>query len=171
MTQDTGIPIYVEATKRYRLQYPQHRLLVEFIGDGPARSLSETVGLVHGFQSSPRTYINQAHFVFASNYLSILEAFSASKLVFAVYDNPLKYDYLTLSPFADKIIIAHSPARLVERLHFYSTHPQSTKTLIHKARKWANSQTWNQVADIYLRLWSSYLPALNLPSPNRRGLG
>ena len=47
-------------------------------------------------------YFYKYKYAFVSGYLSILEAMAQNTPVFTHYDNPLKYDYLNMTPFKDK---------------------------------------------------------------------
>lgn len=53
------------------------------------------------FTDDPRagTYFYKYKYAFVSGYLAILEAMSQDTQVYAYYDNPLKYDYLNMTPF------------------------------------------------------------------------
>lgn len=100
-----------------------------------------------------KPYIDRSRFVFTAGYLSILEAMVRKRLVFAVYDNPLKEDYLKMSPLADKIVITGSANELLRKVNYYLQHPEKEKALVEKAYQWAKKQTWSQVADLYEKLW------------------
>ena len=56
------------------------------------------------FTSDPNAgkYFYKYKYAFVSGYLSILEAMAQNTPVFTHYDNPLKYDYLNMTPFKDK---------------------------------------------------------------------
>ncbi|MBI5358324.1 hypothetical protein HZB69_01695 [Candidatus Amesbacteria bacterium] len=53
------------------------------------------------FTSDPNAskYFYKYKYAFVNGYLAILEAMSQNTQVYAYYDNPLKYDYLNMTPF------------------------------------------------------------------------
>ena len=135
LAKDTGYPIYLEAAKILKKKYP--RLVINFLDK------------VKDIQP----YLNESRFVFASGYLSMLEAMASHRLVYAVYDNPLKQDYLRMSPFADFLVISESPQDLAEKVEFYLTYPEKEKIMEENAYNWASKQTWDKVVGIYITLW------------------
>lgn len=96
---------------------------VEFCGDGSLRRTSEKYGIVHGF-TDPTPYYKKAEICFAGGYLAALEALSNGCKLMVGWNNSLKRDYWKLSPF-----------------------------LKDDANKWARQQTWDNVSNIYLKLW------------------
>ena len=128
LEEDTGLPIYLKAAEKLKIIF-----------------LSSVKDV--------RPYIDRSRFIFTSGYLSILEAMARKRLVFAVYDNPLKEDYLKMSPMADKMIIVGSADELLEKVKEHLQQPQKEKELIEKAYQWAKKQTWEKVADLYEKLW------------------
>lgn len=136
LDKDTGYPIYSEAAKILKKKYPQ--LSVNFLDK----------------EKNIQPYLTESRFVFASGYLSMLEAMSGRRLVLAVYDNPLKKDYLKMSPFSDLLVISESAPELAEKIEFYLAHPQEEKIMVEKAYNWASKQTWDKVVEIYIKLWS-----------------
>lgn len=151
LEQDTGIVNYLQALEI--LKKKKVGFTLEAYGDGSLRSDVEKLGTVHGFVKAVYTIIYKADLVLCSSYLSILEAFAAKKLVISTYDNPLKKDYLTMSPFAQWIIIKKEPEKLAERIEYYLTHPKEQKEIIEKSYTWAKEQTWDNVTNLYLKLW------------------
>jgi len=147
----TGIRTYVNAYKLLKKEYPKFELLV--IGDGEdKRILSKDIQHI-GFQKYPETYLVVYHFVFVSGYLSILEALLAKRLVIAVYDNPMKEDYLKLAPFAKFIVIEKDPEKVAEQVAYYLNHPEEEKKLVDSGYQWAKKQTWKKMVDLYLSVW------------------
>jgi len=151
--EQTGILTYLKAVKMLQKKESSFKLLV--VGDGKYKnkvlsmkgvSYSEPVENVSSF-------IQQSKFVFVSRYLSILEALASKKLVFAVYDNPLKEDYLKMSPFADWVVIENSPDMLVKKVEYFLENPKEANEKIEKGYKWAREQSWEKLTDDYLKLW------------------
>jgi glycosyltransferase involved in cell wall biosynthesis len=153
LAPDTGLPIYVQAVNIFNARHPRNPLQIEFLGDGPLADLARSVGRVHGFQPQIGRYLQNAHFIFTSGYLSILEAMAHRRVVFSVYDSPLKRDYLTMSPFKDKIVISETPDVLANHLEHYLNSPREVRHRIQAACQFAQEQTWDRVADLYLKLW------------------
>ena len=149
LTRDTGLPIYLSTLKLLK----KCKFEIDFLGDGKLRDKAQEFGKVHGFVEDIIPYLIKAKFVFTSGYLSILEAMAAKKLVFAVYDNPVKQDYLEMSPFAKWIVAENSPKILAEKVGYYLKHPEEEKKLVEEGYNWASRQTWDKVVSLYLKLW------------------
>lgn len=152
LDEQTGIKIYSRAIKLIRKKIPDFKFLV--IGDGKLRETIKKNARVLGFQKNPEKYFEQYHFAFVSRYLSILEAMAAKRLVFAVYDNPLKRDYLKMTPFAKYIIIAKNSKELSDKVFYFLDNPEKEKVVVDNAYNWIKNQTWEKVTDTYLNLWN-----------------
>ncbi len=151
LDEQTGILEYIKAVKTIKKKYPQFELLV--VGDGKYRELVKGNSKIIGFRNNPEQYFATYHFAFASRYLSILEALSAKRLVFALFDNPVKEDYLRMAPFAPFIIIKKDPEKLAEKVEYFLGHPEKEKENIEKGYEWVKGETWRKMAQIYLQLW------------------
>lgn len=134
------------------------------LGDGPLRNRIEQYikenklnTLVLGFVDDQEKYLQKARFVFTSGYLSILEAMAAKKLVFSVFENPLKEDYLKMTPFKKFIIICQTPEELAKKIRFYLKNPQKEKKMTETAYNWVKGQTWEKVAEKYIKLWKRWI--------------
>ncbi len=153
LDEQTGVLTYSKAIELVRKKFP--KFVFTIIGDGPDRKKLGKNFKLSGFIENPERYFPQYHFAFVSRYLSILEAFAAKRLVFAVYDNPVKEDYLKLAPYAEWIIIENSTQKLAEKISYFLTHPQEENKLIEKSYQWVTKQTWDNMATMYLKLWNS----------------
>lgn len=151
LDEQTGILTYADAVKLIRKKNPYFKF--EIIGDGKFRQEIERDFKVLGFQKSPEKYFLKYNFAFVSRYLSILEAMAAKRLVFAAYDNPLKEDYLRMAPFSKYIIIFSSPSELVSKISFYIDNPKEKEKIIESAYSWVKKCTWEEMTNIYLKLW------------------
>ncbi len=151
LDEQTGIITYLKSTQILRRRNIKFKLAV--LGDGIYRKQADKVATTFGFVKDPAPYFKVSRFAFVSRYLAILEAMACKKLVFATYDNPLKEDYLRMTPFAKWIIIEKDPRKLADRVEYYMKHPGEEKKLIEPAYRWARQQTWEKVADVYLKLW------------------
>lgn len=151
LTLQTGIDAYVKAVEIVKKNKRTFTLLV--IGDGEYKKKLKKDIKVYGFQNNPEKYFQTYRFAFVSGYLSMLEAFAAKRLVFAVYDNPLKEDYLRMTPYANFISIEKDYNKLAEKVLYYIDHPEEEKILIQKAYEWVKQQEWENVVNVYLQLW------------------
>ncbi len=148
---DTGI-IFYKQTIQF-LKERKIRLSFDIYGEGPQKKEVLGIGTVYGFVPDTTDVIREADIVFVSSYLSILETMAQKKMVFATFSNPLKEDYLKMSPFAKFIIIEKDPLKMAEKIEFYLKNPKETQHLIDRGYEWVNEQTWEKVTAIYLRLW------------------
>ena len=123
------------------------------MGDGSFRKEAEELGKVTTTPYEKRDeyekLLGEADVVFASSYLSMLSVMAAKKPVIAVYTNPLKKDYLTLSPFGKFISVVDSADKVVAEVK----NLQKTRALSDLAYAWVKDQTWDKVLGIYLKLW------------------
>ncbi len=162
LDEQTGILTYAKAVKNVQKKIPGFEFLI--VGDGPL--LQQTKRICHsrengnpgmykfeGFQKNPDKYFQKYHFAFVSRYLSILEAMAAKRLIFAVYDNPVKEDYLRMSPFSKWIILVGSEKELEEKILYYLKHPEKEILFIEQAYAWVKAQTWQKLSIEYLKLW------------------
>jgi len=152
LDDQTCVLNYIKAYEILKKKYPDFKLTI--IGNGQYKTQIQKNLNVIPFQPSPEKYFSTHHFAFISRYLSILEAFAARRLVFALYDNPVKEDYLRMSPFARLIIIEKDPAKLTQKIEYYLTHPKKEKELTDKAYEWSKLQSWDVMAKKYLYLWN-----------------
>lgn len=147
----TGILTYGKAFKLLRKKYPHFDFLV--VGDGEQKNLLDKKIKTTGFQRNPERYFIDYHFAFVSRYLSILEAFAAKKMVIAVYDNPVKEDYLRMAPYAEWIVIEKTPEKIAERIEWLLKNPKKEAEMINNAYAWVKKQSWEKMVDTYLALW------------------
>ena len=150
LDDQTNIREYVQAIKLMRKQIPNFKFKI--IGEGDYRSVVKNEA-VEGFIKNPEKKLRFFRFAFLSRYLSILEALAARRLVFALYDNNIKEDYLRMSPFANCIVIAGSPEELCEKLLYYLSNPKKEKQLVDKGYRFAQENTWKKVCRTYQALW------------------
>ncbi|OGU85579.1 MAG: hypothetical protein A2W11_05305, partial [Ignavibacteria bacterium RBG_16_35_7] len=153
LDEQTGITTYADAVDLIREKYPNFKFLI--LGDGKFKKQLQKKYICKGFVRNPEIFLNQSKFAFVSRYLAILEAFIAKRLLFAVYDNPIKRDYLRLTPFKDLMIICKDSKELTEEVVYYLNNTYEAKEKINKAYKWANDQTWEKMVENYEQLWFS----------------
>lgn len=152
LEQDTGIPIYLKALEI--LQSRQVPFQFQAVGDGSLRPAVEKFGTVFGFQKNTQQYVISADIVFASSYLSILEALSAKKVVFSIFENPLKKDYLINTPFSKYIRIHSDPKKLADDVEYFWYNTKERNEIVNSGTKWVKNQTWEKVAETYMKLWN-----------------
>jgi glycosyltransferase involved in cell wall biosynthesis len=147
--EDTGVGLYLEALEK--LENRKIRFDFRACGDGVLRKEAEKYGKVLGFVSNVGDYIQQADIVLASSYLSIIQALAYRKLVISAYNNPLKEDYLKMTPFAPWIQVFNTSDDIVS---FINAHRNSEgQHLDVMAQNWAKKQTWEKVTQVYYNLW------------------
>jgi glycosyltransferase involved in cell wall biosynthesis len=151
LDEQTGILTYVEAIERLKKKIPNFGFLI--IGDGkPKDEINREIKILKPLNNVSK-YFHDYNFAFVSGYLSILEAMVARRLVFAVYNNPLKEDYLRMAPFSKCITISNSSSELVSKVFFYLNNPAEKEKLVEKAYAWVQNHTWEKMADVYLKIW------------------
>ena len=148
----TGILDYVDAVEIVKKKYKEFALLIA--GDGKyKRQLRKKNVKMIGFQKDPLKLLKLYNYVFVSRYLSMLEAMAANRLVFAVFDNPVKEDYLKMSPFAKYTVLCSSKTDIANKLMYYLDHPEEERKKIEAAYRWAEGQKWGNVISTYIKLW------------------
>ncbi len=147
LDKDIGINSYIQTLENLK----NFKLVV--CGDGEFKDELKKLGEVKGFVSSVDEYIKKADVVFASSYLSIMQALSFRKPVFSVYENNLKKDYLLMSPLARYIVVDRSPQSLASKVKLIIRNNSKRTELLRKSSDWIINQTWDKVADKYLLLW------------------
>ena len=152
LDDQTGILTYLDAVKIIRKKGIYFKILV--LGDGKYKKQADEIANTKGWVADPSKYYNRCQFAFVNRYLGVLEAFASKKLVFAVYDNPLKKDYLYMTPFEKWIIIENNPKNLAEEIIYYKNNKKKSDEMVRKAYRWVQSQTWEKMAKHYLNLWN-----------------
>lgn len=151
LDEHTGIRMYLDAVREIRKKIPSFRFTV--IGDGKFRKNITQDILSLGFQRNPEKFLKKSHFAFVSRYLSILESMAAKRLVFAGFDNPVKEDYLKMTPFFKYIITFGSAEELKTKVFYFLENTIETEQMVRNAHQWVKDQSWNRVGELYLRLW------------------
>jgi glycosyltransferase involved in cell wall biosynthesis len=138
-------------------------LPLHICGDGPLRneivdetSKNQLELTMHGFTSETQKHLANCSLAFVTGYLAILEAMANNTPVFTIYNNSLKKDYLYSIPHNKEIMtIASSPQDLAEKLNNSLRNPTLLIEPTKKAQEFAVTQTWDNVADLYLKLYNS----------------
>ena len=166
LDQDTGIMAYLKALKLLKEQSISLPLIV--YGDGPYYQRAKQFCHQHhlpvklkGFTTQADLKIKHYRFAFVSRYLSILEAMQTKRLVFAHYNNKIKYDYnnkikydyLVCHPQAKNMLIFNAPQQLATAIKKLLKTPTKEIKTITAASRWASQQTWTKLTRQYLKLW------------------
>lgn len=154
LEKDTGLPIYLKALEILKKKNIDFEF--DVCGDGSLRKIAEKWGRVWGFVEDINPYLTRSDLVFTSSYLSILETMKAERLIFSVYDNKLKADYLKMTPFAGFIIIKSSSKKLAEAIEDDLHYPERYREKVNNGYRWIKEQRWNKVANLYESLYSRY---------------
>ena len=150
LDDQTGILEYISAYKKIKDKFPNFSLTV--VGEGKyVKKIPKEVRILK-FTKNVEKYISDNRIVFVSRYLSMLEALVQKKEVVAVYDNPVKKDYLLMSPFRKYVYVAKN-ANQVEEQVLKILSDKTNKEKLEEGYLWARKNTWESVLDTYLRLW------------------
>ncbi|MDE2026712.1 MAG: glycosyltransferase, partial [Patescibacteria group bacterium] len=159
LEEEAGILEYVKALGILKQKGIDSKLIV--LGDGTQRREAQLLAKefeldvdFRGFVENVESYFLKADYVFTSRYLGILEAFAHKKYVFAIYNSPVKKDYLTMTPFATWIATAGNVNELTDKImHSMNNKNQQTKSIQHSF-SWVKAQTWENLTKNYLALWN-----------------
>lgn len=152
LAQDTGILAYEETIEILNNKSKQKCNFI-VLGNGDLKEKLSNLSTIVSNEQNIYPYIKNAQIVFTSSYLSILQALAMRKPVIAFYNNPLKEDYLKLSPFARWIAIENSSEKIAKKVLHILNEKESIAKTIKEAYFWVNEQTWDAVANLYLKLW------------------
>ncbi len=159
LDHDTEIIGYLEAVELLKARGVD--LMVDICGDGPLRAEVEARAArigpevrVHGLVPSVEPFLLRARFLFASRYLAILEAMAHGRLVFALYGNEIRRDYLLSIPEAEqKMVVAGYPEALTDALEEILRDPRRERELVRAAEVLAAQNTWRAFAEVYIELY------------------
>src|SRR5258708_5371697 len=150
--EQTGIMTYAKTILALRSSIAHFHFWV--YGEGSKSDTIKTIADTISSTDDSQEVLQKGHFAFVSGYLTMLEAMIAKRLVFAVFDNPLKKDYLYMTPFAAYIIIVESAEELAEKVLYFLKHPKQEEIYVNKAFQFAQTQTWDTVVSNYEKLWN-----------------
>ena len=146
--KDNGIKIYSKVLSKLK------NYSFEAVGDGLLKNEFKKYGEVYGFVKNLNNHIRNSTIIFSSSYLSILEGLSFKKPVFSVYENPLKRDYLEMTPFAKWIYISGSSQKTLEQINSVMQKNKLKKEGSPLSYKWIKDATWRKTVKDYLMLWN-----------------
>jgi glycosyltransferase involved in cell wall biosynthesis len=151
LDEQTNIREYAKAVIAIKKKIPS--FIFHIIGSGKFFFEINKTNTVEAAKIHPEYDFLKYRFAFVSRYLSILEAMIAKRLVFAIFDNAIKKDYLVMTPFKDFIVIVSSVDELFDKVMYFLKHPKKEKEKIISAYQWAKKQTWENVVLTYMQLW------------------
>lgn len=151
LDDQTGIKEYIEAYALIKKKYPRFKLTV--VGEGQLKPQIPSDVVIIPFKKNIEKYISVNRFIFVSRYLSMLEALVQKREVVAVYDNPIKRDYLIDSPFNKYVHIAKNSEEIAQIVINSLKNPKTGEKMTESGYLWAKKQTWENVTNTYLRLW------------------
>ena len=145
---DTGLTKILEAFSLLK----NMKLSIGFCGDGPLRHECEKYGKVYGFVD-PKPYYRRSAICVSPGVTSVLEAFTYKCLIITTYNNPVKKDYLLMTPFKNWIIVEKTAGGLAEKIRFYVNNYNKAAPYIDHSYNWVKTQNWNNAVKTYLNLW------------------
>ncbi len=151
LEKDIGIKTYLKSLEELKIRKIKFNLQV--YGKGIFERKMGKYGNVNGFTKNVSSALEAADIVLCSSYLLIIQALILRKIIIAVYENPLKEDYLRMSPFANYIYICKSADEVSRVVEYVTSNPWKSSTMIEEGFRWAKQQTWESVTDKYLKLW------------------
>ena len=149
LSKDNDMDLVLKALREITKKYKKTKIM--FFGDGEYHDRAKKLGNVIGFDPEPEKYLSSSSIIISSSYLSIFDSLAMGKNVISVSTNPLKYDYLQMSPLAPFIHIASSVQDIVSIIDTNMENPEINLN----GSKWADSYSWSTIAKEYLNLWQS----------------
>lgn len=157
---DTGVKELVESMQvlkeSYNLQIP-----LDIYGSGKYRDYILKFALDQGLAISVNPpqedlvpILQNCSILFASGYLTILEALCAKRVVFAYYTNELRKDYLQTHPAAASMYICGNEQEVAQSLAEVLLNLNSACQKSKPGWSWAQKQSWEALATNYLKLWN-----------------
>jgi glycosyltransferase involved in cell wall biosynthesis len=149
---DTGIIDYLQLMK-----YLPRDFTLDVFGSGKLQK--QVIHLIkdysdrvkyHGICVEPERVIKAARHVFASQYLTILEAMQQGRIVWSLAATKLKTDYLNCHPQRKNLLFGKTPQEIMVD---YETKANRVGQMTKYAQEWAVAQTPNKLAKQYLKLW------------------
>ncbi|MCL4417277.1 MAG: glycosyltransferase family 4 protein [Actinobacteria bacterium] len=157
LEEEAGIMEYLRAVRI--LKDKGINLKLTILGDGSQMKKAQLFAeknrldvVFKGFVENVDEYVKKTDIVFVSRYLGILESLVNKKLVFAVYNNDIKKDYLETAKFKKYIYISSGYLSLASDIQHVILNKDYDEK-IKDGYSWAKKQSWEKLCDSYLRLW------------------
>ncbi len=151
LSQDNDTKKYIQLVNALKNLGKEVEII--WIGEGEFRKQCEKLGKVTGFVKNISKYLVGKDLVFASSYLSILEAQLTANNVCSFYSNELKKAYLESYPGSKFMLITNSIDSMIAKIVLLFDSPKSQLQFGMFAREFAKQQTWDKVLNLYLKLW------------------
>jgi glycosyltransferase involved in cell wall biosynthesis len=163
VAEDTSLLLYLDALVTLRKDF-NRRLPLTVVGDGPLRPIAEKYASAQGLDvkflgtvADPTPLFADASIAFVSGYLAIWQALANRRLVFSLYDNDLKGDYLRCFPDAANVLMMTNDTNiLAEQLNAQLGDERLSETMRTRGAHLAAEHTWDRVADLYLAMYQKY---------------
>ncbi len=163
LAEDTSLLLYLDALVMLRRDFGK-RFHLTVVGDGPLRPIAEKYAKAQGLwvkflgaQPDPIPELAKASIAFVTGYLSIWQALTFKRLVFSIYDNDLKRDYLLGFPEAEQVMVAVGGARdMAEALNRHLADPKAGGEMRERGAQLAAENTWDRVADLYEAMYRAH---------------
>ena len=163
LAEDTSLLLYLDALAALRRDFGK-RLRLTVIGEGPLRPIAEKYVEAQGLwvrfvgaAADPMPELSKASFAFVSGYLAIWQALAYRRLVFSIYDNELKRDYLLGFPQAEQVMVtAGSAGELAAALNRHLAEPRAGEEMRERGAQLAAANTWDRVADLYEAMYRTH---------------
>ena len=148
---DTGFPVLLEAFNEIVEKYPEYKLVV--CGKGSlSDALKNTPNVVYnGWVEDTSGFITNAEIIFASGYLSMLEAFIMKRKVLGYYGNELKKDYFEMIPGYKNLMWTAGNKEDIIRAFKEMLFDNSK---LNMAYDFAKKHTWENLKQGYYKLWN-----------------
>lgn len=161
LARDNSPRLYFQALTQIKENYH-----LDVCGDGPLREELEQYSrknnlnvTFYGFINNIDDYIKRSDIIFASGYLSILEAYINKRPVISAYENELKEDYLFLMPTrllkldnnTYQFTCFNDIQKIIPHLDYILTHGYFSEVL-EQSHQFALQNTWPKVVDKYEEL-------------------
>ncbi|MCB9813289.1 MAG: glycosyltransferase family 4 protein [Pseudomonadales bacterium] len=158
LSRDNEVEKFIKLVKLFRAK--EQRVNIVWVGEGELSEECANLGKVTGFVKNVSRYLVKKDLIFATSYLSILEAQITGNTVCAFYSNKLKKAYLEDFPGSKYMLIAENIESMNRKIIYLFGSPKFKKISELNAKDFAQKQTWKKVLNIYLKLWKkskSYL--------------
>jgi glycosyltransferase involved in cell wall biosynthesis len=161
---DTGLPVILDAVRALRNEAGVAVPLTVFGTGSLEQEVRRELGAA-AVERAPADILDvyRSHpIIFASGYLTILEALCAGRIVFACYDNPLRHDYLAMHPAADALTVCGGTPSVLEGLRACRDNMPAVLERSRPGWAWAREHSWARLAGQYRELWSGAERGLSL---------
>jgi len=160
LEEDTGIMQYVESLNILKSKHGLHFHL-NICGNGSLKPAIDSYVRRHdldvrllGSLSNPRPILRKAKYAFVGGYLSLLEAMAERRPAFAIYNNPLKYDYFSMMPNISRMLFLAADAdQLADVIAQCKRDERQMRQKVEVAYDFASNHSWERLASRYVELY------------------